>query len=51
VETLERAVPAAFAAAGACGVVLFSPAAASFDQFKSFEARGDRFTVLARGGA
>jgi len=51
VETLERAVPAAFAAAGPCGVVLFSPAAASFDQFKSFEARGDRFTVLARGGA
>lgn len=51
VETLDAAVPAAFAAARAgSGVVLFSPATASFDQFPNFEVRGDRFTALARGG-
>lgn len=50
VETLERAVPAAFASArGGCGVVLFSPATASFDQFPNFEVRGERFVTLARG--
>ena len=49
--TLESAVPAAFTAASACGVVLFSPAAASFDQFANFEARGECFAALAQGGA
>ncbi|MBU6448196.1 MAG: UDP-N-acetylmuramoyl-L-alanine--D-glutamate ligase [Rhodospirillales bacterium] len=50
--TLEEAVPAAFAAAkSGCGIVLFSPAAASFDQFQNFEVRGERFTVLAKGDA
>lgn len=47
--TLEQAVPAAFAAAAGCGVVLFSPAAASFDQFANFEVRGAQFAALARG--
>jgi len=48
--TLDEAVPAAFAAAKADGMrdatVLLSPAAASWDQFASFEARGDRFIEL-----
>ena len=42
-ETLERAVTDAAAAAKAGEVVLLSPACASFDQFKDFEARGDAF--------
>jgi UDP-N-acetylmuramoylalanine--D-glutamate ligase len=47
-ETLDRAVPAALAAARAtdAGVVLLSPACASFDQFSGFEARGARFRDL-----
>ncbi len=50
VKTLEAAVKLAFAEAKASGVVLFSPAAASFDQFANFEARGERFAALAQGG-
>lgn len=50
--TLEHAVAAAFAQARADGlrnpVVLLSPACASFDQFKSFEHRGDVFRALAQ---
>jgi UDP-N-acetylmuramoylalanine--D-glutamate ligase len=51
--TLERAVKLATAHARATrtDVVLFSPAAASFDQFKNFEDRGDAFTALARQAA
>ena len=53
-ETLDRATAAAFldakdaiqSRAADMPVVLLSPACASFDQFKSFEARGDAFRDL-----
>tara|TARA_B100000674_G_scaffold498402_1_gene536544 strand:- start:3139 stop:4545 length:1407 start_codon:yes stop_codon:yes gene_type:complete len=56
-ETLDVATKAAFADAKASGddkpVVMLTPACASFDQFKSFETRGDAFrdlyTALAKG--
>ena len=48
--TLDRAVSAALDAACRNGrdgaVVLFSPACASFDQFRDFEQRGERFRAL-----
>lgn len=46
--TLDKAVRRAFEAAraGGGGVVLLSPACASFDQFKDFEARGEAFKAL-----
>lgn len=44
--TLDRAVPAAAAAARPGDTVLLSPACASYDQFRDFEARGDRFREL-----
>ncbi|MEL7033439.1 MAG: UDP-N-acetylmuramoyl-L-alanine--D-glutamate ligase [Pseudomonadota bacterium] len=50
--TLEAATQAAFDAARASGethpIVLLSPACASFDQFKDFEARGDAFKGIVR---
>jgi UDP-N-acetylmuramoylalanine--D-glutamate ligase len=50
VGTLDAAVTAAFALARAGGVqdILFSPAAASFDQFQNFEQRGERFAQLVK---
>lgn len=52
-ETLDRALMEAHRMAqaergqpGGMGVVLLSPACASFDQFKSYEHRGDVFTAL-----
>jgi UDP-N-acetylmuramoylalanine--D-glutamate ligase len=44
--TLERALAAAREAAAPGDVVLLSPACASFDQFVSFEERGDTFRRL-----
>jgi UDP-N-acetylmuramoylalanine--D-glutamate ligase len=46
--TLADAVTAASAAADSGDVVLLSPACASFDQFRDFEARGDAFRDLVR---
>ena len=44
--TLEVALGEATAAAGPGDIVLLSPACASFDQFRDFEARGDVFRAL-----
>jgi UDP-N-acetylmuramoylalanine--D-glutamate ligase len=50
--TLERAVDLAARDAQACDlqepVVLLSPACASFDQYRNFEVRGDRFRDLVQ---
>jgi UDP-N-acetylmuramoylalanine--D-glutamate ligase len=48
-ETLERAVGEAAAEAESGDTVLLSPACASFDQFRDFEQRGDRFRELVGG--
>ena len=45
-ETLERSVVEAARAANDSDVVLLSPACASFDQFTSFEHRGEEFRRL-----
>ena len=48
-ETLENAVNRAAADSQPSETVLLSPASASFDQFRDFEARGDRFRELVEG--
>ncbi len=48
-ENLETAVRAANAAARPGDAIVLSPAAASYDMFVNFEARGRRFKELARG--
>jgi UDP-N-acetylmuramoylalanine--D-glutamate ligase len=45
-ETLERAVERAAALACPGDVVLLSPGGTSFDAFRDFEARGERFREL-----
>jgi UDP-N-acetylmuramoylalanine--D-glutamate ligase len=45
---LEHAIKAASAAARPGEVVLLSPACPSFDQYASYEQRGDHFRALAR---
>ena len=46
VATLDLAISAARAAARPGDTVLLSPACASFDQYRDFEARGDAFRAL-----
>lgn len=50
VETLDRALPRSLTLAQAKGAttVLLSPACASFDQYRSFEERGDHFRRLCQ---
>ena len=45
-ETLESSVLKAYEQAVEGDVVLFSPACASWDQYKNFEVRGDHFISL-----
>ena len=47
-ETLDRAVAAVAREAEAGETVLLAPAAASFDQYPDFEARGEAFMALVR---
>jgi UDP-N-acetylmuramoylalanine--D-glutamate ligase len=47
--SLDRAVSSARANAVPGDVVLLSPASASYDQYRSYEERGDHFKALVRG--
>jgi UDP-N-acetylmuramoylalanine--D-glutamate ligase len=48
-DTLEEAVARAHALAAPGDIVLLSPSGTSFDAFKDFEARGERFRELVKG--
>jgi UDP-N-acetylmuramoylalanine--D-glutamate ligase len=48
VGSIEEAVAVAFEAATPGGVVLLAPACASWDMFRDYAERGDRFTAAAR---
>jgi len=48
--TLEKALAHASSAASSGDVVLLSPACASFDAFRNYEHRGERFRELVRTG-
>jgi UDP-N-acetylmuramoylalanine--D-glutamate ligase len=50
-EMLQEAVRRAMAAAVPGDVVLFSPACASFDQFRDYESRGDCFRTIVNAMA
>lgn len=43
VDTLEEAVPKAYEQSAVGDIILLSPACASWDQFKTFEERGDKY--------
>ena len=49
-ESLEEAVQYAREHTAPGGVVLFSPACSSFDMFKNYEERAERFKALVRSG-
>jgi UDP-N-acetylmuramoylalanine--D-glutamate ligase len=51
VASFDDAVAEAAGVASAGDVVLLAPGAASFDQFSSYEERGDRFVALVRARA
>lgn len=48
-ETLEQAVQAALAIAQKGDTILLSPGCASYDQFRSFEHRGEEYRKIVRG--
>ncbi|KRL63470.1 UDP-N-acetylmuramoyl-L-alanine--D-glutamate ligase [Lactobacillus psittaci] len=48
VDTLEEAVPVAYDLCEKGDILLFSPACASWDQFKTFEQRGDCFVSYVK---
>jgi UDP-N-acetylmuramoylalanine--D-glutamate ligase len=50
VGDLEHAVASARDAAMVGDVVLLSPACASYDQYRDFEARGEHFRELVEAG-
>jgi UDP-N-acetylmuramoylalanine--D-glutamate ligase len=47
-DSIDDAVRAAHGLAGGAGTVLLAPACASWDMFRDYEERGERFTAAAR---